>query len=91
MLVLDNEADLDETSLGYVSEGEKVNQMLLQMYELEEEEVILKDEYQGLCPVLGYGDEESSGVFLKEKDGRLYICGSLHQMMRVSYSGGNAV
>lgn len=91
VLVLDNEADLDETSLGYVSEGEKVNQMLLQMYELEEEEVILKDEYQGLCPVLGYGDEESSGVFLKEKDGRLYICGSLHQMMRVSYSGGNAV
>lgn len=50
----------------------------LQMYEEENGAVVLKDEYDALCPVLGDGDEELSGIFLKESGGQIYICGSAY-------------
>ena len=36
------------------------------MYAEENGSIELKDTYGGLCPVLGYGDEEMMVIFLKE-------------------------
>ena len=46
------------------------------MYAEENGSIELKDTYGGLCPVLGYGDEENDGIFLKESNQKIYICGS---------------
>lgn len=90
VLLLKSGEDLEDTGLWYVSQGEHVNGILMQMYELEQGEVVLKDEFPALCPVLGYGDEESVGIFLQESQGTLYICGSLHQYV-YTYADGSAV
>lgn len=52
------------------------NAVYLQMYANVDGEVKLEDEYVGLCPVLGFGDKEDDGIFLKKTDGKIYICGS---------------
>lgn len=90
VLLLVNGEELDDEGLQYVSEGELVNGIIVQMYEMEAGEVVLKDEFQGLCPVLGYGDEESDGVFLQESEGTIYICGSLHQLVN-TYADGSSI
>lgn len=43
------------------------------MYESEKNEIVLKDEYKALYPVIGAGDEEDDGIFLK-KHGETSIC-----------------
>lgn len=90
VLLMRNEEGLEGTGLEYISAGEPMNGVYLRMYELEDGEVVLKDEFRGLCPVLGYGDTESDGVFLKEKDGMVYICGSLYHRIN-SYADGVVV
>lgn len=57
------------------------------MYEYRDGEVVQSDEMSALCPVLGYGDSESSGIFLHEYDGKIYICGSLRQHFYVYGDG----
>ena len=38
-------------------------------------EIVLKDEYKALYPVIGAGDEEDDGIFLeKRRRGRISIC-----------------
>ena len=70
VLVLDNQQN--------VNGGDAIsqNKILLQMYANEGNEVSLKDEYEGLTPILGGGDQEDDGIFLKKKDDLIYICGS---------------
>lgn len=46
------------------------------MYESEKNEIVLKDEYKALYPVIGAGDEEDDGIFLKKHGGNIYLCGS---------------
>lgn len=58
------------------SEEIRQNEIYIQMYEQIENEIVLQDEYGGLGPVLGYGDRESDGVFLKENQGKIYLCAS---------------
>ncbi len=55
------------------------NFVYLQMYEMENGEMVLTDEFTELGPVLGGGDSEMSGVFLHENQGTTYICGGLSQ------------
>lgn len=52
------------------------NEVDLQMYEMEDGELKLQATYEGLIPVLGYGDKEDDGIFLKKSDDTIYICGS---------------
>lgn len=80
VLILNNEY-LEE----YTQETK--NEVLLRMYEAESEEVVLKDEMSVLCPVLGSGDSELSGIFLHENDGQIYICGSLRQQIYLYADG----
>lgn len=80
VLILNNEY-LEE----YTQETK--NEVLLRMYEAESEEVVLKDEMSVLCPVLGSGDSELSGIFLHENDGQTYICGSLRQQIYLYADG----
>lgn len=63
------------------------NEVILRMYESVDGEVALSDEMSALCPVLGSGDSESSGIFLHENEGRIYICGSLRQHMYMYADG----
>lgn len=63
------------------------NEVMLRMYEYRNGEVTLSDEISALCPVLGDGDSESSGIFLHEYDGEIYICGSLRQYFHVISDG----
>lgn len=52
------------------------NAVYLQMYANVDGTVELKDEYMGLCPILGSGDNEDDGIFLKKANDKIYICGS---------------
>ncbi len=61
-----------------IEDGLTYHTAYLQMYEEESGSVVLKDDYDALCPVLGDGDEELSGIFLKESSGQIYICGSAY-------------
>lgn len=53
------------------------NEVIMRMYESRDGEIVLTDETSALCPVLGDGDSETSGIFLYENEGQTYICGSL--------------
>lgn len=63
------------------------NEVILRMYEPRDGEIVLSDERTVLCPVLGDGDSETSGLFLHENDGQIYICGSLRQHTYVTGDG----
>ena len=63
------------------------NEVILRMYEYRDGEVTLSDEMTALSPVLGDGDSESSGIFLHEYGGQIYICGSLRQFFHVISDG----
>ena len=84
VLVLDNQQNANE--------GDVIpqNKILLQMYASEGNEVSLKDEYEGLTPVLGGGDQEDDGIFLKRKDNLIYICGSSYSAVS-HYADGATV
>lgn len=58
------------------NEEVKHNVVYLQMYENNNGEIVLADEYKGLSDVLGAGDIEDDGVFLHEHENNIYICGS---------------
>ena len=63
------------------------NEVVLRMYEYLDGEVVLSDEMSALCPVLGDGDLESSGIFLHEYAGQIYICGSFRQHFNIISDG----
>lgn len=63
------------------------NEVVLRMYEYLDGEVVLSDEISALCPVLGDGDLESSGIFLHEYAGQIYICGSFRQHFYIISDG----
>ena len=52
------------------------NEIVMRMYEVRDGEVALSSETSALCPVLGDRDAESTGIFLHENEGQIYICGS---------------
>ena len=66
------------------------NAIYLQMYEIVDGKVALQDEYWGLCPVLGYGDDEDAGIFLVTKDNKTYICGSSDELIH-TYADGSTI
>ncbi|WP_448861991.1 zinc-ribbon domain-containing protein [Dorea sp.] len=70
--------------------GENQNAVYLQMYALVNGEVTLQDEYWGLYPVLGYGDNENAGIFLITKDKKTYICGSNDEVV-CTYATGATI
>ena len=79
VLVLKNE----EAGLNYIDypDDYTCNKVYLRMYERENGEIALKDEILGIYPVLGAGDNEEAGIFLKENSGKTYICGSSHNLI----------
>ena len=66
------------------------NEVIMRMYESRDGEVELSDETSALCPVLGEGNEETSGIFLHENEGQIYICGSLRQHWKIYGDGTKA-
>lgn len=68
-----------------VSDTNTFNVVYLQMYEAQSGEVVLQDEYRGLYPVLGNGEVEWSGLFIKEGNEGCYICGSSYQSRFLIY------
>ena len=74
------------------SEGNSIsrNRILLQMYASEKDKVTLQDESEGLSPVLGTGDLEDDGIFLKRKENVIYICGSNYGLVS-NYADGATV
>lgn len=65
------------------------NEIDLQMYEMENGKVVKQDQYQGLVPVLGFGDRENDGIFLQKKDDTIYICGSCENTVYTFADGTN--
>ena len=57
------------------------------MYESEKNEIVLKDEYKALYPVIGAGDEEDDGIFLKKHGGNIYLCGSSYAIADIYADG----
>ncbi len=43
------------------------------MYECESGDIVEKDEYLCMYPVLGYGDLEADNIFLKKINNKIYI------------------
>ena len=80
VLLLDNQAEIKDDPVVR-------NSISLQMYAEEDGNIELKDTYEGLCPVLGYADEENDGIFLKESDQKIYICGSTWNTLKNYVSG----
>lgn len=55
------------------------NAVYLQMYEVKNQNITLQAEMKGLgAQVLGFGDNESDGIFLKKYNEKTYICGSTY-------------
>lgn len=50
-------------------------------------EIVLKDEYKALYPVIGAGDEEDDGIFLKKHGGNIYLCGSSYAIADIYADG----
>ena len=67
--------------------GPYQNGMYLRMYESEKNEIVLKDEYKALYPVIGAGDEEDDGIFLKKHGGNIYLCGSSYAIADIYADG----
>ena len=87
LVLRNNEIMESESGLG----SPKRNAVYLQMYELENKEVILRDEMKGLgVQVLGFGDEENDGIFIKKYNGKTYICGSAYSLVYI-WSDGNSM
>ena len=80
VLLLDNQAKIQGDSIDR-------NSISLQMYAEKDGKIELKDTYDGLCPVLGYADEENDGIFLKESNQKIYICGSTWNTFKNYVSG----
>lgn len=70
VLILENQSDAS------AGDTRPRNKVILQMYANEGSTVVLKDQYEGLEPVLGSGDTEDDGIFLKKNGDLTYICGS---------------
>lgn len=83
LMLKNNEADYDGLT-------EKRNAVYLQMYKMVNGKVTLQDEYRGLYPVLGYGDDENAGIFLLTKDNKTYICGSNDELVH-TYASGSTI
>ena len=83
LMLKNNEADYDGLT-------EKRNAVYLQMYKMVNGKVTLQDEYRGLYPVLGYGDDENAGIFLLTKDNKTYICGSNEELVH-TYADGSTI
>lgn len=88
VLVMDNKSAT--TMDGGIGTDIDRNEIDLQMYELENGKVVKKDQYQGLVPVLGYGDSEDDGIFLQKTDNNIYICGSCSNHV-YTYADGTIV
>lgn len=54
---------------------------------LQKNEIVLKDEYKALYPVIGAGDEEDDGIFLKKHGGNIYLCGSSYAIADIYADG----
>ena len=67
--------------------GPYQNGIYLRMYESEKNEIVLKDEYKALYPVIGAGDEEDDGIFLKKHGGNIYLCGSSYAIADIYADG----
>ena len=65
------------------------NAVYLRMYESENGEIVLQDEFMALYPVMGSGDMENSGIFLQEHDGAIYICGTTYFLNYLTADGSN--
>ena len=63
------------------------NIVYLRMYEQEKGTVVLQDEETGIYPVLGVGDYEQAGVFLKQTEEAVYICGSSENQTNFGLEG----
>lgn len=83
VLIMNNDAETDNYT------GSNQNAVSLRMYETEGTEVVLKDEFTELAPVLGRGDYENCGLFLQENGGNTYICGGIYQLLYM-YADGAA-
>lgn len=80
VLLLDDKKQIDSNDI-------QRNGIILNMYANEGKKVVLKDQYEGLEPVLGYGDEEDDGIFLKANENRIYICGSSYSLISTFADG----
>lgn len=65
------------------------NAVYLRMYESENGEIVLQDEFMALYPVLGSADIENSGMFLHEHEGNIYICGTTYSYMYLNGDGSS--
>lgn len=70
-------------------EGEKGNVVVLQMYEYEKGKVVLADEMQDKSMLLGGRDQEMDGAFLKEHDGKIYLCGGGYGLVYLGADGSS--
>lgn len=66
------------------------NGIYLQMYESESGDVVQKDEYRCMYPVMGFGDTEADSIFLKKVNDKIYICGS-SDSLTWSYADGSTI
>lgn len=81
LLVVNRKMEMSESA------SHMCNFLYLQMYEVEDGKVILKDEYRMDTPFLGFGDSEDDGVFLKKKEDKIYICAGIYNLLYVGSDG----
>lgn len=81
LLVVNRKMEMSE------SDSHMYNFLYLQMYEVVDGKVILKDEYRMDTPFLGFGDSEDDGVFLKKKEDKIYICAGIYNLLYVGSDG----
>lgn len=65
----------------------ELNGVSIQMYECESGDIVEKDEYLCMYPVLGYGDLEADNIFLKKINNKIYICGSSDSLTCIYANG----
>lgn len=68
-------------------DGSQENKISLQMYENENGTIVKSDEWSPQVNVFGTFDFEEDMLFLKEKDDKLYICGSFSGLAYVLADG----
>lgn len=80
VLVLKNNEYMDRSDT-------QLNGVSIQMYECESGDIVEKDEYLCMYPVLGYGDLEADNIFLKKINNKIYICGSSDSLTCIYANG----
>lgn len=80
VVVLDN-ALVEETT------NDQINGVKLQMYEAEQDDIVMSDECVMMEDVLGGGDTEDDWMFLKTVDSKTYICSSTNQLTCLTADG----